>query len=156
MNTKGLMADAVSVKVGRTDVPKELQRDSICLPDIPESEVIRYYTKLASMNFGTDSGPYPLGSCTMKYNPKYADRIASFDTFTDIHPYQDESTTQGMLAIMYDMERMLSRIAGMDSVTLQPAAGAHGEHTSMLIATTEIHSDEDHDLLVNAMKEVLS
>ena len=150
MNTKGLMADAVSVKVGRTDVPKELQRDSICLPDIPESEVIRYYTKLASMNFGTDSGPYPLGSCTMKYNPKYADRIASLDTFTDIHPYQDESTTQGMLAIMYDMEKMLSRIAGMDSVTLQPAAGAHGEHTSMLIvrAYHESRNDKRDEVIV--------
>ena len=130
---KGLMANAVPIEVGRTDVPSELKRETICLPSVPESEVIRYYTKLAAMNFGTDSGPYPLGSCTMKHNPKYADRASSIGTFANVHPRQDESTTQGMLALMYDMEQKLSAIAGMDAFTLQPAAGAHGEHTAMLM-----------------------
>jgi len=130
---KGPMERAVPVTIGDTDIPDELKRETICLPDIPESEVIRYYTKLASMNFGVDSGPYPLGSCTMKYNPKYADRVSSFGEFTNVHPYQDERTVQGTLSVMYDMERKLSAIAGMDAVTLQPAAGAHGEHIAMLM-----------------------
>ncbi|MCL2786252.1 MAG: aminomethyl-transferring glycine dehydrogenase subunit GcvPB [Methanomassiliicoccaceae archaeon] len=129
----GPMMAAVPRKIGPSDVPDVLKRDSICLPDIPESEVIRYYTKLASMNFGVDTGPYPLGSCTMKYNPKYADRVSSLGSFADVHPYQDDSTVQGTLAMMYDMERKLATIAGMDAVTLQPAAGANGEHAAMLI-----------------------
>ena len=128
-----LITDAEETKVPRTDVPKELRRETIRLPNRPESEVIRHYTKLASMNFGVDSGPYPLGSCTMKYNPKYADRISSTEKFTDVHPCQDASTIQGTLEMMYDTERKLASIAGMDAVTLQPAAGAHGEFTAMLI-----------------------
>jgi glycine dehydrogenase subunit 2 len=120
-------------KVGDTHVPKELARETLCLPNIPESEVVRHYTRLASMNFGVDNGPYPLGSCTMKYNPKYADRLASLPKFTDMHPYQDVSTIQGILELMFNMERKLSAISGMDAVTLQPAAGAHGEHTAMLM-----------------------
>ncbi|MDR0790996.1 MAG: aminomethyl-transferring glycine dehydrogenase subunit GcvPB [Methanomassiliicoccaceae archaeon] len=122
-----------STKVGETHVPKELMREKLCLPNLPESEVVRHYTKLASMNFGVDNGPYPLGSCTMKYNPKYADRVSSLPKFTDVHPYQDESTIQGTLEMMWNMERKLAAIAGMDAVTLQPAAGAHGEHTAILM-----------------------
>ncbi|MDR0778288.1 MAG: aminomethyl-transferring glycine dehydrogenase subunit GcvPB [Methanomassiliicoccaceae archaeon] len=130
--TKIIMNDEPT-KVGDTYVPKELKRETLCLPNLPESEVVRHYTRLASMNFGVDNGPYPLGSCTMKYNPKYADRIASLQKFTDVHPYQDVSTIQGTLEMMYNMERKLAQISGMDAVTLQPAAGAHGEHTAMLM-----------------------
>ncbi|MDR0335346.1 MAG: aminomethyl-transferring glycine dehydrogenase subunit GcvPB [Methanomassiliicoccaceae archaeon] len=128
-----LITDAEATRVPETDIPEELRRRFLNIPNLPESEVIRHYTRLASMNFGVDNGPYPLGSCTMKYNPKYADRVSSLQKFTDVHPYQDESTTQGILEIMYDMERKLASIAGMDSVTLQPAAGAHGEFTAMLM-----------------------
>jgi len=128
-----VIADAEPVKVPESDVPKELKRGSICLPNLPESEVVRHFTKLASMNFGVDNGPYPLGSCTMKYNPKYADRIASLPSFGELHPYQDGSTVQGILEAMYDAEKKLASIAGMDSVTLQPSAGAHGEFTALLI-----------------------
>ena len=128
-----ILADAEAIKVPKTDVPKELRRDTLCLPNVPESDVVRHYTRLASMNFGVDNGPYPLGSCTMKYNPKYADRVSSLQSFTELHPYQDQSTAQGILEIMYDAERKLAAIAGMDSVTLQPSAGAHGEFAAMLI-----------------------
>jgi glycine dehydrogenase subunit 2 len=136
----GLITIADKTKVGSTDVPKELKRDSVRLPEIPESEVIRHYTRLASMNFGVDNGPYPLGSCTMKYNPKYADRISSLQAFTETHPCQDEGTIQGTLAVMYDMEQKLARITGMDAFTLQPAAGAHGEFTAMLIVRAYYNS----------------
>ncbi|MDR0791534.1 MAG: aminomethyl-transferring glycine dehydrogenase subunit GcvPB [Methanomassiliicoccaceae archaeon] len=125
--------NAEATAVGETHVPKELKRETLCLPNLPESEVVRHYTRLASMNFGVDNGPYPLGSCTMKYNPKYADRISSLEKFTEVHPYQDDSTIQGMLEMMFNMERKLAHIAGMDAVTLQPTAGAHGEHTAILM-----------------------
>ena len=138
------ITNATETKIGDTDVPKELRRGSICLPNLPESEVVRHYTRLASMNFGIDNGPYPLGSCTMKYNPKYADRVSSLSTFTEVHPYQDGSTIQGTLAVMYDMEKKLAKIAGMDAVTLQPAAGAHGEHTAMLMVKA-YHEDRGEE-----------
>jgi len=128
-----LITTADATNVTGTDVPDELRRDVLYIPNIPESDVVRHYTRLASMNFGIDNGPYPLGSCTMKYNPKYADRIVSMTKASDIHPYQDEDTVQGTLEMMYDMERKLSAITGMDAFTLQPAAGAHGEFTAMLM-----------------------
>ncbi|MDR2866267.1 MAG: aminomethyl-transferring glycine dehydrogenase subunit GcvPB [Methanomassiliicoccaceae archaeon] len=144
-----VITDAPEADVGSTDVPDELKRKSLSLPDIPESEAVRHYTRLASMNFGVDNGPYPLGSCTMKYNPKYADRIASLPSATDIHPYQDDSTVQGTLEMMYDMERKLASISGMDAVTLQPAAGAHGEFTAMLMVRAYHRSNgEERDEVI--------
>ena len=145
-----ILADAEATTVPKTDVPTELRRDTLRLPNLPESDVVRHYTRLASMNFGVDNGPYPLGSCTMKYNPKYADRIASLQSFADVHPLQDESTVQGTLEMMYDMERKLASIAGMDSVALQPAAGAHGEFTAMLIVKKyhETKGEERDEVIV--------
>ena len=128
-----LITETEATKVPDTDVPDVLKRDLLFIPNIPESDVVRHYTRLASMNFGVDNGPYPLGSCTMKYNPKYADRIVSMGKASDIHPYQDAATVQGTLEMMYDMERKLASITGMDAFTLQPAAGAHGEFTAMLM-----------------------
>ena len=145
-----LLTDAEATDVPETDVPEELRRKVLHLPNIPESDVIRHFTRLASMNFGVDNGPYPLGSCTMKYNPKYADRVASLQSFTDVHPYQDGSTVQGTLEMMYEMERKLAKIAGMDSVTLQPAAGAHGEFAAMLIVKKyhEKNGEERNEVIV--------
>jgi glycine dehydrogenase subunit 2 len=129
---------------GRTDfslppveegfVPEELRRASLNIPNLEENEVVRHYTNLSQMNFGVDNGFYPLGSCTMKYNPKYADVLASLPTVTDVHPAEDEEGVQGSLRLMYELERALAAISGMDAVSLQPAAGAHGEFTGMLIA----------------------
>ncbi|MDD1772292.1 MAG: aminomethyl-transferring glycine dehydrogenase subunit GcvPB [Methanomassiliicoccales archaeon] len=115
-------------------IPEEMVRQDLCLPDIPEREVVRHYINLSQMNFGVDNGMYPLGSCTMKYNPKYADLLSSLSTVTSVHPYQDEESVQGALQLMRDLEKALCIISGMDAVTLQPAAGAHGEFTGMLIA----------------------
>lgn len=103
------------------------------LPQVYEAEVVRHYTNLSRLNHSVDVGFYPLGSCTMKYNPKVNEKIARFDGFTCIHPYQPEETVQGALELMYNLQVLLCEITGMDYMTLQPAAGAHGELTGMSI-----------------------
>ncbi|MBO8129310.1 MAG: aminomethyl-transferring glycine dehydrogenase subunit GcvPB [Peptococcaceae bacterium] len=103
------------------------------LPEVSEVDVVRHYTRLSSLNYGVDTGFYPLGSCTMKYNPKINEDMAALPGFTGLHPYQPEHLAQGALALMYRLERYLCEIAGMDRFTLQPAAGAHGELTGMMI-----------------------
>jgi glycine dehydrogenase subunit 2 len=115
-------------------LPISLQRkDKICIPDLDETQVVRHFLHLSQMNYGIDSGIYPLGSCTMNYNPKICEEIARWDNFAKTHPYQDASTIQGNLQIMYELERMLCEISGMDFFTLQPAAGAQGEFLGMLL-----------------------
>ena len=114
-------------------LPKELLREDLELPDLPEREVVKHFINLSQMNFGVDNGFYPLGSCTMKYNPKICDFIASWESVTAIHPLQHPSTAQGALTLMHELEKMLCEIGGVDAVTLQPAAGAHGEYTGMQI-----------------------
>lgn len=102
------------------------------LPQLSEVEVIRHFTRLSQMNFCVDLGTYPLGSCTMKYNPKINERLASLRKAREVHPWQDPQTTQGSLEIMYRLSQFLEEITGTDKVTLQPAAGAHGELTGIL------------------------
>lgn len=115
-------------------LPDEYKRTSdAVLPEVSEVDVIRHFTSLSNKNYGVDSGFYPLGSCTMKYNPKINEDMAKNPHFTEVHPYQPEETVQGSLELMYDLSHMLSEIAGMDAVTLQPAAGAHGELTGLMI-----------------------
>ncbi|MHA2271945.1 MAG: aminomethyl-transferring glycine dehydrogenase subunit GcvPB [Candidatus Hodarchaeales archaeon] len=117
-----------------TLVPKELIRKKAPqLPELTELEVVRHYTRLSQMNFGVDCGFYPLGSCTMKYNPRINESIAVMPKLSQIHPEQDPDTVQGALALMYQLERWLSSICGMEEFTLQPAAGAHGEFTGIMI-----------------------
>ncbi|MGV8074672.1 MAG: aminomethyl-transferring glycine dehydrogenase subunit GcvPB [Syntrophobacteraceae bacterium] len=102
-------------------------------PDLSEVEVARHYTRLSTWNFGVDTGMYPLGSCTMKYNPKTNEKQASLPGFAGAHPLLPVSLSQGVLRIMFELERMLAEVTGMDAVSLQPAAGAHGEFAGMLI-----------------------
>ncbi len=113
------------------DVPDKLKRSSLNIPNLEEWQVVRHYTRLSQMNYGVDINTYPLGSCTMKYNPKLNEEIAKW--FSYLHPYQEESTVQGALQIMYELQEMLKKITDMDDFTLQPAAGAHGEFTGMLL-----------------------
>jgi len=125
------------------DVPQDRVEDIIpgrflsdempVLPELAEIDVIRHFTNLSRKNFGVDSGFYPLGSCTMKYNPKVNEDISIISGFTDINPLQTEATTQGMLELLYNFENYLCAIFGYDHATLQPAAGAHGELTSLLM-----------------------
>lgn len=109
-------------------LPREiLRKEDPDLPEVSEIEVVRHFTHLSSMNFGVDTGFYPLGSCTMKYNPKLNENTSSLPGFVWMHPYQPESTVQGGLQLMYELQKIIAELTGMDSVTLQPAAGAHGE-----------------------------
>lgn len=103
------------------------------LPEVFELDIMRHYTALSRRNHGIDSGFYPLGSCTMKYNPKINENVARFAGFAHIHPLQDESSVQGALELMYDLQQHLKEITGMDEVTLQSAAGAHGEWTGLMM-----------------------
>ncbi|GKU81162.1 aminomethyl-transferring glycine dehydrogenase subunit GcvPB [Niallia sp. NCCP-28] len=103
------------------------------LPEVSELDIMRHYTALSKRNHGLDSGFYPLGSCTMKYNPKINEHVARFAGFANIHPLQEENSVQGALELMYDLQEHLTEITGMDEVTLQPAAGAHGEWTGLMM-----------------------
>ncbi|MCI0496825.1 MAG: aminomethyl-transferring glycine dehydrogenase subunit GcvPB [Thermoplasmata archaeon] len=113
-------------------VPKGLGRE-LRLPDLTEAEVVRHFVRLSQMNYCVDTGFYPLGSCTMKYTPRALEASAALPGFADLHPEQPQSTVQGALALMWELERMLAEIGGMRAVTLQPAAGSHGEYTGMLL-----------------------
>lgn len=126
------------IDVPETDIDRLLPEDYIRteepeLPEVSELDIIRHYTALSKRNHGVDSGFYPLGSCTMKYNPKINEDVARLPGFAHIHPLQDESSVQGALELMYDLMGHLKEITGMDEVTLQPAAGAHGEWTGLML-----------------------
>ncbi|MCL4517285.1 MAG: aminomethyl-transferring glycine dehydrogenase subunit GcvPB, partial [Firmicutes bacterium] len=112
---------------------KMIRKEAPALPEVSEVDVIRHFTLLSRRNHGVDSGFYPLGSCTMKYNPKVNEDVAQLPGLQRIHPYQPEETVQGALELMYNLERYLAEITGMSRVTLQPAAGAHGEWTGLMI-----------------------
>lgn len=114
-------------------IPTKFIRKEIPIPNVPEIEVVRHYTRLSRKNHSVDVGFYPLGSCTMKYNPKVNEDMARLDGFVNLHPYQPEETVQGALALIKDLENALCEITGMDNFTLLPAAGAHGELTGLLI-----------------------
>ena len=117
-----------------SELPKGLQRESApALPQVSELDVVRHYTNLSQMNFGVDSGFYPLGSCTMKYNPKINEEIAAMPAFAGIHPLQPAETVQGVLRVYKELAHALSAITGMAEFTLNPFAGAHGELTGLMI-----------------------
>jgi glycine dehydrogenase subunit 2 len=112
-------------------LPKKYQRESLNLPNVPEIEIVRHYIGLSKKNYSVDTGIYPLGSCTMKYNPKINEVISRLPHFSQLHPLQEKN--QGALEIISEMSNCLSEITGMEGFTLQPAAGAHGELTGLLI-----------------------
>ncbi len=122
------------------DVPEaalpaaELLRDELPLPEMSQLEVVRYFTCLSQRNYSIDTGFYPLGSCSMKYNPKINEEIARLPGLAGLHPAQSGETTQGALALMEGLQRLLAEITGMDDVSLSPAAGAQGELAGILIA----------------------
>jgi glycine dehydrogenase subunit 2 len=115
-------------------LPSEMiRKEDPKLPEVSQIEVVRHYTKLSKMNYGVDDGIYPLGSCTMKYNPRINEETARLAPFAAAHPFQGETSSQGCLHLMYELSQMLCKIAGLDAITLQPVAGAHGELTGMLL-----------------------
>jgi len=115
------------------EIPESMLRDDLTLVDVSEVDVVRHYRKLSSLNFGVDNGMYPLGSCTMKYNPKINDVVAMLPQFAMQHPATIEETGQGALHMMYQLQQILCQITGMHYFSLSPAAGAHGELTSVMI-----------------------
>lgn len=132
----------VGVRLPKTDVPEidpsdyipaEMLRDGNPLPEVGEVDVVRHFVRLSQKNYGIDSGFYPLGSCTMKYNPKINEHVAGLPGMERIHPLQPQETVQGALQLMHELQSALAEIGGMDAVTLQPAAGALGELTGLLI-----------------------
>ena len=126
-----------------------LRKESAPLPEVSEIEIVRHYTHLSQRNFGVDTGFYPLGSCTMKYNPKLNEDMAALPGFAHIHPLQPDSTVQGAIQLFYELEQYLAEIAGMARVTLQPSAGAHGELTGlMLIKAFHENNGQGHRNLV--------
>ncbi len=119
--------------VPRSELPDALLRKELPLPELSEVDVIRHFVKLSTFNYSVDSGFYPLGSCTMKYNPKINEDTARLPGFANLHPLQPIETTQGALVLMYQLQEWLKEISGFDAITLQPAAGAHGEFVGVLV-----------------------
>ncbi|MFC6767049.1 aminomethyl-transferring glycine dehydrogenase subunit GcvPB [Natrinema soli] len=125
-------------------LPDDLTRDSLELPELSEPELARHYTRLSQMIYGIDSGPYPLGSCTMKYNPKFTEDVAALPSAA-VHPDRSEESIQGTLELLSRLQDYLGRIGGMDAVTLQPPAGAAGEFVGIRVAAAyHEHNDEGH------------
>ncbi len=113
------------------NIPADLRRDHLPLPELSEVDVVRHYTRLSTYNFSIDHTFYPLGSCTMKYNPKINEKLARLAAFTDLHPETPVTHAQGTLRMMYELQKMLAEVSGFAAVTLNPAAGAHGEYTGL-------------------------
>jgi glycine dehydrogenase subunit 2 len=116
------------------EVPAELRRaEPPRLPEIAEPDLVRHFTKLSTRNFGIDTGFYPLGSCTMKHNPRVNERLAALPGFRDLHPLEDEERAQGALRLCFELQEVLAEITGLDAVSLQPAAGSQGELTGLML-----------------------
>jgi glycine cleavage system P protein (glycine dehydrogenase) subunit 2 len=116
------------------ELPDDLRRAAPPrLPEVPENEIVRHFTEIADRNFGVDTGFYPLGSCTMKHNPRVNERVVGLPGFRDLHPLQEDDGAQGALELMWELEQILAEIAGLPAVTLQPAAGSQGELTGLML-----------------------
>ena len=143
--------DSTEVEIdGDSPLPDDLTRDSLELPGLSEPELARHYTRLSEMNYGIDSGPYPLGSCTMKYNPKFTEDVAALPDAA-VHPDRSEDSVQGTLELLHGLQDYLARIGGMDAVTLQPPAGAAGEFTGILVAKAYHEANDEghrHEVIV--------
>ncbi len=127
VNPSKLLGDAARADLGN-------------MPEVSEIEIIRHFTRISTWNYGVDTGLYPLGSCTMKYNPRINEIVARLDGLANAHPYQPEKVSQGALLILQVLRKALMEICGMDAITLQPAAGAHGELTGILLARAYLQS----------------
>jgi len=131
--TRMTRSDVDSRPLGELVPARHLRNEPARLPEVPESEVVRHYTELSLKNHHVDRGLYPLGSCTMKYNPKVNEATCRLGGFAGLHPFTPQASAQGALQLMHELAEMLKEVAGMDEVTLQPAAGAQGEMTGVLL-----------------------
>jgi len=145
---KGISLKKVEIK---TEIPEKfLRKEKAKLPQLSEFDVVRHYTRLSKYNFSVDTHFYPLGSCTMKYNPKLNEEVSAFENFTNIHPLAMDFCAQGTLEIFYDFEKRLCELCGFDAGTLWPVAGAHSELTGILIAKKhfEIIKEKRDEIIV--------
>ena len=132
-------AGRIGVNLPKLDVPEseklpaDLLRDELTMPEVSELEVVRHFVRLSQKNYSIDKGFYPLGSCTMKYNPKINEDVARYAGFASLHPLTDESGSQGALAVMWQLQEWLREVSGFDAASLHPAAGAHGEFAGILM-----------------------
>ena len=131
-------------------IPRKFIRDKLNLPNLSEPQIVRHFTRLSQMNYSVDLGMYPLGSCTMKYNPKACEHLISEYSLETLHPDQPVETIQGLLSMLYELSMFLKEITGMDFFTLQPAAGAHGEYTGVSIIKKyhEVRGDFNRDEMI--------
>jgi len=141
----------VTVDNDSSPLPENLTRDDLTLPALSEPALARHYTRLSQMNWGVDSGPYPLGSCTMKYNPKFTEDVAA-DPNAALHPDRSAESAQGNLSLLHGLQEYLATIGGMDAVTLQPPAGAAGEFTGILVAKAyhDHHGNDRSEVIIPA------
>lgn len=130
--TRFPICDVPEIKNNTLIPTKYLRKQNPCLPEVSEFDTVRHFTRLSQLNFSADTHFYPLGSCTMKYNPKVNEKTSSLPGFTHVHPYQKESDIQGTLELLWNLEQMLCELTGMDAFTLHPAAGAQGELVGIL------------------------
>jgi glycine dehydrogenase subunit 2 len=129
-----------------TEIPEGLRRsEPPRLPELAEPELLRHFTELSTRNFGIDTGFYPLGSCTMKYNPRVNERLVGLPGFRDLHPYQDDEDAQGALELMWRLQEILAEVVGLDAVTLQPAAGSQGELTGLTLISAYFKDRGEYD-----------
>ena len=142
--------DETTVEV-ESSLPDDLTRDEVTLPSLSEPELARHYTRLSQMNYGVETGPYPLGSCTMKYNPSFTEDVAALPSGA-VHPDRSPESVQGTLAVLYGLQEYLAEIGGMDAVALQPPAGAAGEFTGILVARAyhEANDDDRSEVIIPA------
>ena len=127
-------------------IPEHLQRSQPPrLPELAEPELVRHFTELSTRNFGIDTGFYPLGSCTMKYNPRVNERLVGLPGFRDLHPYQDDADAQGALELMWRLQEILAEVVGLQAVTLQPAAGSQGELTGLTLISAYFKDRGEHE-----------
>src|SRR5215207_10098958 len=140
--------------VPEVEVPEELRRSAPPrLPELAEPELVRHFTELSTRNFGIDTGFYPLGSCTMKHNPRVNERLAMLPGFRDLHPHQEEDGAQGALELMWRLQEILKEVAGLDATSLQPAAGSQGELTGLMLIRAyfeDIGEGDQRDTIITA------
>ncbi|WHZ31216.1 aminomethyl-transferring glycine dehydrogenase subunit GcvPB [Desemzia incerta] len=139
-------SDVPTVSLKEKFTEKFVREEHANLPEVSEPQLMRHYTALSNKNFGVDNGFYPLGSCTMKYNPKINEVVARYDGFAHIHPLQPTQTLQGSFQLMYELQEDLKVVSGMDEVSLQPAAGAHGEWAGLMIIKAYHETNNELDV----------
>ena len=144
LSRAGRAAVTIPQPTSAPDLPRELMRDNLDLPQLSQLDVVRHYTRLSQLNYSIDTQMYPLGSCTMKLNPKVNDAIAAMAGFAEAHPMQTGDQTQGVLSVMHGLQRMLAEITGMDDASLAPLAGAQGELAGVLVIKAYLESIGEH------------